>query len=64
MVGLQAVDYDFTREFPHQSLNELWYAGLWSMRVLQEYGGLGLDLVTTRLVVDERSKNALRQQSS
>ena len=62
-IGPRAADYDSNREFPQESLNALRDAGLWSMRVLQEYGGLGLDLVTTRLVVDERSKNALRQQS-
>ena len=55
-IGPRAADYDCNREFPRESLNALRDAGLWSMRVPQEYGGLGLDLVTTCLIVEEISK--------
>ena len=55
-IGPRAADYDYNREFPQESLNALRDAGLWSMRVPQKYGGLGLDLVTTCLIVEEISK--------
>ena len=55
-IGPRAADYDSNREFPEASLNALRDAGLWSMRVPKEFGGLGLDLVTTCLVVEEISK--------
>ena len=54
-IGPRAADYDRNREFPEASLNALRDAGLWSMRVPKEFGGLGLDLVTTCLVVEELS---------
>ena len=55
-IGPRAAGYDQNREFPQESLNALRDAGLWSMRVPKEYGGLGLDLVTTCLIVEEVSK--------
>ena len=55
-IGPRAADYDSKKEFPRESLNSLRDAGLWSMRVPEKYGGLGLDLVTTCLVVEEISK--------
>ncbi len=55
-IAPRAADYDSKREFPQESLNALRDAGLWSMRVPQKYGGLGLDLVTTCLIVEEISK--------
>lgn len=55
-IGPRAADYDHNAEFPQESLNALREAGLWSMRVPQQYGGLGLDLVTTCLIVEEISK--------
>ena len=55
-IGPRAADYDANAEFPQESLNALRDAGLWSMRVPEKYGGLGLDLVTTCLIVEEISK--------
>ena len=55
-IGPRAADYDSKKEFPQESLNSLRDAGLWSMRVPEKYGGLGLDLVTTCLIVEEISK--------
>ena len=55
-IGPRAADYDRNAEFPQESLNALRDAGLWSMRVPQKYGGRGLDLVTTCLIVEEVSK--------
>ena len=52
----RAADYDRKAEFPQESLNALRDAGLWSIRVPQKYGGPGLDLVTTCLIVEEVSK--------
>ncbi len=46
-IGPRAAEYDRKAEFPRESLDSLREAGLWSMRVPQKYGGLGLDLVTT-----------------
>ena len=55
-IGPRAADYDSKKEFPRESLNSLRDAGLWAMRVPEKYGGLGLDLVTTCLIVEEISK--------
>ena len=55
-IGPRATYYDREAEFPQESLNALRDAGLWSIRVPQKYGGLGLDLVTTCLIVEEVSK--------
>ena len=55
-VGPRAADVDSNRVFPRESLDALRKAGLWSMRVPKEYGGLGLDLVATCLIVEEISK--------
>ncbi|MDA0263390.1 MAG: acyl-CoA/acyl-ACP dehydrogenase [Chloroflexi bacterium] len=55
-IGPRAAGYDERREFPEASLNALRDAGLWSMRVPKKFGGPGLDLVTTCLVVEEISK--------
>ena len=55
-IGPRAADYDSKKEFPRESLNSLRDAGLWAMRVPKKYGGLGLDLVTTCLIVEEISK--------
>ena len=55
-IGPRAADYDSNAEFPQESLNALRDVGLWSMRVPKKYGGLGLDLVTTCLIVEEISK--------
>jgi alkylation response protein AidB-like acyl-CoA dehydrogenase len=55
-IGPRAADYDRKAEFPQESLYALRDAGLWSIRVPQQYGGLGLDLVTTCLIVEEVAK--------
>ena len=55
-IGPRAADYDSKKEFPRESLNSLRDTGLWAMRVPKKYGGLGLDLVTTCLIVEEISK--------
>ena len=55
-IGPRAADYDSRKEFPQESLNSLRDSGLWSMRVPEKYGGLGLDLITTCLIVEEISK--------
>lgn len=55
-IGPRAAEYDRTATFPRESLNALRDAGLWSIRVPQCYGGPGLDLVTTCLIVEEVAK--------
>ncbi len=40
----RAAHYDREAAFPQESLNALRDAGLWSIRVPQKSGGLGLDL--------------------
>jgi alkylation response protein AidB-like acyl-CoA dehydrogenase len=61
-IGPRAVEYDRQAEFPQASLNALRDAGLWSLRMPQKYGGLGLDLVTTCLIVAERAVRTLRSR--
>ncbi len=55
-IGPRAEEYDRQAAFPRESLHAQRDAGLWSMRVPQRYGGLGLDLVTTCLIVEEVAK--------
>lgn len=55
-VGPRADGYDRNFQFPRESLEALREAGLWALRVSPESGGLGADLLTTCLVVEEVSK--------
>jgi isovaleryl-CoA dehydrogenase len=55
-IGPRAAEYDAKAEYPRKSLEALRDAGLWALRVSKEYGGLGADLLTTCLVVEEISK--------
>ncbi|MBI3105424.1 MAG: acyl-CoA dehydrogenase family protein [Candidatus Rokubacteria bacterium] len=52
----RAADMDRTGEFPWDILAEFAKAGLTSMFFPVEYGGLGKDLVTSTMVVEEISK--------
>jgi len=47
---------DKHRQFPKASLQALQRAGLWGLRVAKEHGGLGADLVTTCVIVEEIAK--------
>ena len=53
----RAADTDQTGQYPTASLEALQRAGLWGLRVSQEHGGLGADLLTTCLIVEELSKH-------
>lgn len=55
-VGPRAASTDSERAFPRQSLAALRDAGLWKLRVSVADGGVGADLLTTCLVVDEIAK--------
>ena len=55
-VGPHAAECDRLAQYPRASLDALRAAGLWALRVSQEYGGLGADLITTCLVVEEIAK--------
>ena len=50
----EAVDKE--RRYPRESLEALKREGLWGLRVSKEHGGLGADLVTTCLIVEEIAK--------
>jgi isovaleryl-CoA dehydrogenase len=52
-IGPRAAEYDRHAQYPKASLDALREAGLWALRVSQAYGGLGADLLTTCLVVEE-----------
>jgi isovaleryl-CoA dehydrogenase len=52
----RAEETDRTGCYPRESLEALQREGLWGLRVSQEHGGLGADLLTTCLVVEELSK--------
>ncbi|MGE0822931.1 MAG: acyl-CoA dehydrogenase family protein [Candidatus Binatia bacterium] len=56
-IGPRAAEYDRLAQYPKESLNALRDAGLWALRVAREHGGLGGDLVTTCLVVEEIAKH-------
>jgi alkylation response protein AidB-like acyl-CoA dehydrogenase len=53
----RAATTDHTGQYPQESLEALQRAGLWGLRVPQEHGGLGADLLTTCLIVEELSKH-------
>lgn len=55
-IGPRAAEYDRLAQYPKKSLDALRQAGLWALRTPKEYGGLGADLVTTCLVVEEVAK--------
>ncbi len=44
---------DKQRQYPRASLQALRQAGLWGLRVAKEHGGMGADLVTTCIIVEE-----------
>ena len=52
----RAEETDRTGQYPQESLEALQRAGLWGLRVSQEHGGLGADLLTTCLIVEETLK--------
>jgi alkylation response protein AidB-like acyl-CoA dehydrogenase len=47
---------DRTASYPEASLQALRHAGLWGLRVSREHGGLGADLLSTCLIVEELAK--------
>jgi alkylation response protein AidB-like acyl-CoA dehydrogenase len=55
-IGPRAAEYDRKAQFPRESLEALRDAGLWALRVSKEHGGIGADMLTTCLVVEEISK--------
>ena len=55
-IGPRAAEYDRLAKFPQESLDALKDAGLLGLRVSKEHGGLGADMVTTCLVVEEVAK--------
>jgi hypothetical protein len=46
---------DRTGQYPQESLEALQRAELWGLRVSQEHGGLGADLLTTCLICRRKS---------
>jgi alkylation response protein AidB-like acyl-CoA dehydrogenase len=55
-IGPRAAECDRLARYPQESLNALRDAGLWALRTPREYGGLGADLVTVCLIVEEIAK--------
>ena len=52
----RAEETDRLGRFPTESLDALRKEGLWGLRVPKKHGGLGEDMVTTCLIVEELSK--------
>lgn len=55
-IAPHAAEIDKARRYPTVSLNALKREGLWGLRVAKEHGGLGADLLTTCLIVEEIAK--------
>ena len=55
-IGPRAGEYDRQSQYPQASLEALRDVGLWALRTPAAYGGLGADLLTTCLVVEEIAK--------
>ncbi len=52
----RAAETDRLGRYPTESLDALKREGLWGLRVPKEHGGLGEDMVTTCLIIEELSK--------
>jgi alkylation response protein AidB-like acyl-CoA dehydrogenase len=52
----RAAESDEKRQYPAESLEALRREGLWGLRVSKEHDGLGADLLTTVLIVEELAK--------
>src|SRR5499427_10547726 len=52
-IGPRAAEIDRAAQFPTASLEALRREGFWGLRVSQEHGGVGADVLTTCLVVEE-----------
>ena len=52
----RAEETDQKDQYPQESLDALKREGLWGLRVFKEHGGLGEDMLTTGLIVEELSK--------
>ncbi len=52
----RAEETDKLGRYPAESLDALRREGLWGLRVSKEHGGLGADMVTTSLIIEELSK--------
>ncbi len=48
-----AAEYDDKEEFPHEIMRKAWEVGLMNFEAPQEYGGLGLGVLDTILVLEE-----------
>lgn len=48
-----AVQRDETGEFPHAIVKQLGAMGVFGLQVPEEYGGVGLDSVTTAMIIEE-----------
>lgn len=55
-LALRAEETDLKAQYPQESLDALKREGLWGLRVSKEHGGLGEDMLTTCLVIEELSK--------
>lgn len=55
-IGPRAAGYDREAKFPRESLDSLKDAGLLGLRVSTEHGGLGADMVSICVVIEEISK--------
>ncbi len=56
IIAPRAAEYDAKAQFPKESLDALGELDLWALRVDKEHGGLGGDMVTTCLIVEEIAK--------
>lgn len=56
VIAPRAAECDRKAQFPKESLAALGDMGLWALRVDKRHGGLGGDMVTTCLIVEEISK--------
>jgi alkylation response protein AidB-like acyl-CoA dehydrogenase len=52
----RAAETDRLGRYPSESLDALRREGLWGLRVSKEHGGIGADLLTTVLIVEELAK--------
>ena len=52
----RAEETDRKAQYPQESLDALKREGLWGLRVSKEHGGLGEDMLTTSLIIEELSK--------
>src|SRR6201985_3100041 len=59
-----AEHYDHEDEFPEPIVEQMKELGLFGVTIPEEYGGMGLELTTYAMIVEELSRGGMRKSGS